>query len=130
MSGLYRLLIAIGFLASAGQSWAQDPPRHRVLRGAGDTVRIRLVEVGSGGRIADSEVEVYSDNGIRCTTAPCPTDGRTWRGRSDNRGIVALPNSAVNAVTHIGTPRHGMVDLSTARRMSSGIWVVRLVRDR
>jgi hypothetical protein len=107
----------------------QDPPRHPILRGAGDTIRIRLVDAATGRPIADSEVEVYTDNGIRCVTAPCPTDGLTWRGRSDAQGVVAVPKSAVNVVAHIGTPRHGMVDLGKARRRG-GVWVARLVRDR
>ena len=57
-------------------------------------VDIRAVDSRTGSAIANVEVRVSSDNGIRCVRAPCPTDFKTWTGRSDSSGHVSVPATA------------------------------------
>jgi len=120
------LLLAIGLaLPSIGNA---QPPAAPIYQDTADTLRIRLIDAASGQPLRNAEVEVYSDNGIRCVRAPCATDGRTWRDHSDDRGVVAFPASALGAVNHIRTPAHEFFDLARARRdPTSGTWMVRLL---
>lgn len=128
---LRPLLVVIGLIVLVpGGGLAQDRPLHPLLADPADTVRVQLVDRASGRPITDSEVEVYSDNGIRCVTTPCPTNGRSWHGRTDADGVVALPRTAIDAVSHLGTPTHGMTDLARARKSRAGVWVLRLARGR
>jgi hypothetical protein len=62
-------------------------------------VDIRLVDARTGKAIADAEVRVSSDNGIRCIRAPCPTGFKEWNGRSDSSGTLSVPDTAFNADT-------------------------------
>jgi hypothetical protein len=126
---MYRravFLLAIGLaLPSSGVA---QPPAAPIYQDGADTLRIQLIDAASGEPLANAEIEVYSDNGIRCARAPCPTDGRPWRGRSDDRGVVALPASVLDVVNHIRTAAHEFFDLGRARRdPTSGNWMVRLV---
>jgi len=75
-----------------------------ILHVAAETARVRLLDAASGRPVANADVEVWSDNGIRCVQAPCPTTGRRWTGRTDAIGQVDLPTSALQAVTVVKTP--------------------------
>jgi hypothetical protein len=62
-------------------------------------VDVRLVDSHTGGAIANTDVQVLSDNGIRCIRAPCPTNYREWNGRSDAAGHVSVPPETFSADT-------------------------------
>jgi hypothetical protein len=87
---------------------SQDPGdgSASILHAKGDSVRIGLLDAVSGRPIANTDVELWSDNGVRCVQAPCPTNGQEWAGRSDASGQVVIPTSAVQAVTAVKTPGH------------------------
>jgi hypothetical protein len=101
-------------------------PRPAILRARGDSLRVQLVDAATSRRVANADVEVFSDNGIRCATAPCPTDGRTWRGRTDARGRVVLPRHALNVTASIGTPSHDGDLIADSAPDGRGGWVVRM----
>lgn len=46
--------------------------------------------------IAGKDVTLYSDNGVRCVQEPCPTNGRTWNGTTNDRGEVSVPGDMVD----------------------------------
>lgn len=73
-------------------------------------LRLRLVDAESGKPISGVEASIHSDNGIRCIKAPCPTNGRTWKGVSGKDGVVKAPSSALqkeNQLTASGYEEKG-----------------------
>ena len=126
---MFRLPVLLMAIALAQPSIGiAQLPAAPIYQDTADTLRLRLIDAESGQPLQNAEVEVYSDNGTRCVRAPCPTDGRTWRGHSDHRGIVAFPASELAAVNHIRTATHEFFDLARARRdPTTGTWVVRLL---
>jgi hypothetical protein len=100
-----------------------------ILQVKGETVRVKLLDEFSGEVISNSDVKVYSDNGIRCIRAPCPTNGKEWRGRSDDNGYVLIPTNILQRSTDISTPSHrGGKDLiGGSEQDMDGAWVVELL---
>lgn len=121
------MLLLVINLVRPSDGLAQTPPAS-IYQDMADTVRILLIDAESQRTLPNAEVEIYSDNGTRCIRAPCPTEGRTWNGHSDGRGMVAVPASGLGEVSHIRTPAHEFFDLARARRDTvSGAWIVQLV---
>ena len=65
------------------------------------SVRAQLFDVCSGQPLGNTDVEVTSDNGIRCIQPPCPTNDKKWSGHSDDAGVVSIPRTAIQAVTFV-----------------------------
>lgn len=66
-----------------------------------DTIEVKLIDAFSGQTISNTDVKIYSDNGIRCFTTPCNTEAQEWMGKSDNSGIISIPSRIINVVTTI-----------------------------
>jgi hypothetical protein len=66
-----------------------------------DMIKIKLIDSLTKNPISDVNVTIYSDNGIRCIRAPCPTEGQEWIGKSDGKGVIFIPSSLVNNVITI-----------------------------
>jgi hypothetical protein len=118
------VLVSLACRTPAG---AQPAPNARppILRGAGDTLRVRLLDAATGRPLAGAAVTVYSDNGIRCDRAPCPTNGRTWQGRTGATGWLALPRTEIQQTVSVSTPtRYG--DLVGDATRAAGGWVLRM----
>lgn len=77
-------------------------------------IKIQLLDVRTTKPIANSDVEVWSDNGVRCNVAPCPTNGKAWNGKSDARGHVVIPRSFIQETTVLSTPGHDGKSLELA----------------
>lgn len=60
------------------------------------SLRVVVVNAQTAALIADRDVQLYSDNGVRCVTEPCPTNGRTWNGTTDTKGMALVPTSMVD----------------------------------
>jgi hypothetical protein len=97
-----------------------------ILHAKGDSVRIRLLDAVSGRPVANVDVELWSDNGIRCVQAPCPTNGQAWTGRSDAAGQVVVPTSAVQAVTSVRTPGREGDLIGDSESAGRGGWIAEL----
>ncbi len=69
-------------------------------------VRVQLFDVYSGLAIANTLVEVTSDNGIRYSVPPCPTNGQTWSGQTDASGSLMIPRSAIQFNNDVKTKDH------------------------
>jgi hypothetical protein len=102
------------------------PPILQVQPG---TLRVELVDVVSATAIPDVPVEVFSDNGIRCMRAPCPTNGRTWRGRADSAGRVRIPTTVLQATVSLRTPGHFGDLVADSEPDGAGGWIAELFPD-
>lgn len=64
-------------------------------------VSITLTSKSSGKPITRTKVRIYSDNGIRCIQAPCPTNGKSWEGITDQNGVIIVPKDHIQVTTSI-----------------------------
>ena len=64
-------------------------------------ISVKLLDAFSGQAISNADVRIYSDNGVRCVTTPCYTEGQEWTGKSDNEGIISIPSKVINEVMTI-----------------------------
>ena len=70
---------------------------------------IVLVDSTTGHPVRDTAVTIASNDGTQCVLAPCPANGREWYGRTDPKGVVAVPDAAYQYVTVVavtGYERH------------------------
>jgi len=77
-------------------------------------------------------LEIYSDNGIRCIKAPCPTNGIEWKGKTDARGYVVVPGQIRQnsmTITALGYSRGGELNSDSMKR-GKDYWVIALVPDK
>jgi hypothetical protein len=120
-------LALVAALLAGSACQAQRPPgaRPAILQVRDSTVRVRLLNP-AGRPLAGAPVEIWSDNGIRCIRAPCPTNGTSWHGRSDARGLVVIPTRVLQASTTLTTPGYEGDLVEGARPGSHGLWSIRL----
>ena len=136
---LRSIAVAITLLTAASQqagfarsSQQQKDSQASILQVKSETVRVKLLDEFSCEVVPNSDVKVRSDNGIRCITAPCPTNNKEWIGRSDDDGYVAIPTSVLQHSTYITTPAHrGGKDLIRgSEKDADGAWFVELIPNR
>jgi hypothetical protein len=92
-----------------------------------DVKKVTLLDAFTARAVAAADVLVSSDNGIRCISAPCPTDPVEWRGRTDASGTVLVPARFVTEETVIGTRAHDARYVDEAARGTDGALVLELV---
>jgi len=92
---------------------------------------VKLVDAFSGQPISNTDVRIYSDNGIRCITTPCNTEGQEWLGKSNDQGVILIPSKVINVVTGItATGYKSSRDLSRdAEKLSGNSWLIELDPD-
>ncbi|MBI5405167.1 MAG: hypothetical protein HY976_02975 [Candidatus Kerfeldbacteria bacterium] len=61
------------------------------------SIKVVILDNQTTKPIANQDVTLYSDNGIRCVQEPCPTNGRTWNGTTNGRGEVVVPGDMVDS---------------------------------
>ena len=105
----FLICVAAG-LAACGSIFSAQTVRSAPNAAQGP-IRVQLFDVYSGLVIANAAVEVTSDNGIQCEQAPCPSNGQTWSGRSDDAGVITIPRSAIQFDTYVRTNDHRSVKL-------------------
>lgn len=54
-------------------------------------LKLKIIDRLTRKPIKNTEVEIYSDNGIRCIRPPCQTNGIKWTGKTDARGVIVVP---------------------------------------
>lgn|GEM_PF-7127311 len=94
-------------------------------------LNIKLLDSVSKRPITDTDVNIYSDNGIRCITVPCNTEGQEWNGKSDDNGVITIPVKLVNTVTTLTATGYGSgKDLTKdSQKKSNSDWVLELDMD-
>ena len=75
-------------------------------------VLVQLFDVYSGLALSHPDVEVRSDDGIVWAKAPCPTNGTTWLGRSDDIDVATIPSSALRFETYVEAKDHRLIKLA------------------
>jgi len=95
------------------------------------TIKVKLLDAFSEQTITNTDVKIYSDNGIRCFTTPCNTEGQEWTGKSDNGGIISIPSKVINVVTTItATGYKSGRDLNKdSEKIASNNWLIELDPD-
>jgi len=109
---------------ACGESSGEGAPS--ILGVKADAVRVRLLDAFSGHAIANADVELWSDNGVRCIQAPCPTNMRQWTGRTDAAGDVVFPTRILQPVTTIKAPSSEGDLIGDSEPGDSGRWVAEL----
>lgn len=124
-------MLGLLFLAGASQpGCTQGPPVHSraaILEIAADTVRLRLLDAVTAMAIANTDVEIRSDNGMRCIRAPCRDNAKRWNGRTDAGGSVTAPVDALQVVTSIRTPGHHADLIEDSSEAADGAWIVEML---
>jgi hypothetical protein len=93
----------------------------------GPAVTIQLVDASTAQPARNATVRLFSDNGIRCARAPCPTNGKFWKGTSDPQGFVTIPSSNLQFSTNIETDSLSGDVIEDSVAASDEIWVVELL---
>jgi hypothetical protein len=125
-TALATFLMLIGTIVSTacGESSGQGAPS--ILDVKADAVRVRLLDASTGRPIANADVKLRSDNGVRCIQPPCPTNVRQWTGRTDAAGGVIVPTRILQPVTTINASRYEGDLISDSEPGDSGRWEAEL----
>ncbi|MEO6210621.1 MAG: hypothetical protein ABIQ10_10905 [Gemmatimonadaceae bacterium] len=123
-----RLILVFCALSALACAHAQVPAgtEQSILAAKGDSVRVRLYDVTTAKPIASTDFELTSDNGIRCIKAPCPTDGKSWKGESDAKGEIVIPRSALNTTASITSASYHGDLAGDASPAAGGGWTLDL----
>lgn len=127
-------LLAFALVIGVLQAHSCDQEQHRVSNQNGSvsdnsnqTVKIKLLDAYSTETIANSEVEMHSDNGMRCIQPPCDSNTQIWNGQTNNAGIIAVPRDFIQLLTIVSTPAHrGGKNIDVAEKDADGNVVIEL----
>lgn len=64
-------------------------------------VSVKLIDADSAKPITDIDVNLYSDNNVRCVTTPCDTNDQKWTGKSDQNGVITISSNFMKLSTTI-----------------------------
>ena len=93
-------------------------------------LRLKVIDGATKKPISNTVIEIYSDNGIRCIKAPCPTNGIKWAGKTDGRGVVKVPGRVRQRSMTISAVGYGGKDLTReSKKAAAGVWVIALDVD-
>jgi hypothetical protein len=118
-------LCALSFAACAGAQQPSDTPP-TILAVKGDSVHVTLLDATTARPLARAEMELYSDNGIRCIKAPCPTDGKNWKGTTDASGVLTFPRSYLNVTANLKSATYNGDLVADATPDANGGWTMEL----
>ena len=89
------------------------------------TLKILITDKKTGKALAHKAVQIYSDNGVRCIQAPCPTNGKNWTGKTDKHGYIFVPNEIrQNSMTLSINGFNGEELNRSARKLNKDSWVI------
>src|SRR4029078_11316845 len=75
-------------------------------------------------KITNTKVTLYSDNGMRCIKAPCPTNGRSWDSTTDKNGRVSVPIGMGGASMTFTLDGYEPVEMHEGTYISQSTWLV------
>ncbi len=125
-----KIVIVVAIIGLGLAVWVALASRGVVKPIALLPVRVKLIDAFTAEPIANTDVKLYSDNGILCIAAGCDTEGQEWGGHSDNSGLVVVPAKYMNKVVHVtatGYSKSGG-SLSSSKK-EWGVWHVELEPD-
>ena len=124
------IVAACAFAVAAcarAQKGSSEP--ESILKAPGDSVQLQLLDASTARPLANADVELWSDNGIRCIKAPCPTDGKQWKGSSDAKGRVTIPKSALNTTANIRSGAYTGDLVGDATSDAKGGWSIEMLSE-
>ena len=95
-------------------------------------LKLKLIDRITGKPIKNTDVEIYSDNGIRCIRPPCQTNGIKWTGKTDARGVIVVPGKirqrsmTLSAAGYSGGKN---IIKDAKKNKAGGEWVIALDAD-
>lgn len=98
-----------------------------IRKAPGPTVTVQLIDVSTGHPVRNAGLRLVSDNGIRCIRAPCPTNTRIWKGKSDTEGFVQIPTSEIQSSTQIETGSLTGDLIGDSEAASDTVWIAELL---
>lgn len=119
-----KVFAIIGFviiLAVAGVSFAQTPA---------NKLKVLVIDKATNRPLKNKSVEIYSDNGVRCIKAPCPTNGIEWQGKTDKHGYLIVPAKIRQASMTIEISGYEAKELNRAsQKVNDNRWIIVLGRE-
>ncbi len=121
---LKRALLLLLTLCVCGTLSAQEAQLFKNL------VSIKLIDASTKRIIANTAVEVRSNNGIICKRAPCPNNSLTWKGVSGADGLARIPSCVIQYSTTLIVADYEATELNkTMAEIADSILVVELAPD-
>ncbi len=68
---------------------------------ATNIVTLTLISKATGKAVSKANVHIYSDNGIRCIQGPCPTNGKSWDGTTNDNGEISVSKDYIQSNTNV-----------------------------
>lgn len=97
---------------------------------ASGSLLVALMDSRTQTPIGDTIVALLADNGTRCVTEPCPTNERTWRAKTNDRGLITIPTSMVDASMTFTIGGYQSAELHVSGDVQTdGSWILRLNPD-
>lgn len=120
----HKFFVIIGFialLAVVNISFAGTHP---------NKLKLLVIDKATKKPLANKSVSIYSDNGIRCIQAPCPTNGKNWKGKTDKHGYLMIPDNIRQASMTIEIAGYEANELNrSARKLGKNSWKIVLARE-
>lgn len=93
-------------------------------------LKLLVIDKTANKPLKNKSVEIYSDNGVRCVKAPCPTNGIQWQGKTDKHGYLIIPpNIRQNSMT-IQINGYEAKELNrSAQKSHKNSWIIILGRE-
>lgn len=88
--------------------------------GATESIELLILDRSTYKPIADRSTEIYSDNGIRCVTTPCPTNPQNWQGKTDRQGVVSIPTQVIQSSTTLTLKGYAAANLGKDLQQQPG----------
>ena len=94
-------------------------------------LKLKVVDKSTKRPIKNTVIEIYSDNGIRCVQAPCPTNGKEWHGKTNSKGVVFIPENLIQNSMTITAPGYsrGKELNRDAKKLGRRSWIILLDPD-
>ncbi|WP_146138343.1 hypothetical protein [Chamaesiphon polymorphus] len=119
--------LSLGMLANSLLLPVQAQPT-ATSGGATEAIELLILDRSTYKPIADRSTQVYSNNGIRCVTTPCPTNTKNWEGKTDRQGVVLIPKQVIQSSTTLTLNGYIAADLAKdLQQQPTGAAVILLV---
>lgn len=94
-------------------------------------LKLKLIDRLTRKPIKNTDVEIYSDNGIRCIKPPCETNGIKWAGKTDARGVIVVPGKIRQQSMTISAKGYSGKDIikEAKKNKAGGGWIIALDAD-
>lgn len=87
------------------------------------------MDAKNGEPLINTKISAFSDNGVRCIQAPCPTEGKSWEDTTNSKGIVNIPSSFINSnqASIIIEGSSTIINENNGKFLLNGKWVIDIV---